>query len=94
MVKTTGAAWFDEANFKEYIELFSNNQILYEFLRCEAVHNLTFPLFNTVYRSEEEKTTYEDNHQLNRHIILATVKNIVAQLKLECTEKTKWPHEL
>jgi hypothetical protein len=63
-------------------------------VRCEAVHSSTFPLFNTVYHSGEQKTTYEDNHQIHRHVILATVKNIVAKLKGECTEKAKWPHEL
>jgi hypothetical protein len=94
LVKSACVAWFDEANFEKYIELFSNNQILYQFVRCEAVHNSTFPLFNTVYHTDEKKTTYEDNHQLNRHIILATAKNIIAQLKLECTEKARWPHEL
>ena len=94
LAKSAGTAWFDEANFEKYIELFSNNQILYEFVRCEAVHNSTFPLFNAVYHPEEQKTTYEDNHQIGRHVILTTVKNIIAQLKRECMEKAKWPHEL
>jgi hypothetical protein len=93
-VESAGAAWFDEANFVKYIELFSNNQILYEFVRCEAVHNSTFPLFNTVYHSEEKKTTYQDNHQIDRNTVLATVKNVIANLKRECLEKAKWPHEL
>lgn len=94
LAKSAGPDWFDEANFEKYIELFSNNQIFYKFVRCAAVHNSTFPLFNAIYHPEERKTTYEENNQINRHVVLVTIKNIVAQLKRECTVKAKWPHEL
>ena len=94
LAKSRGAALFNKSNFEKYIELFSNNQILYQFLRCEAVHNMRFPLFNSVYSPEQGKTTYEDNHQINRDVILATVKNVFASLGKECIEKIKWPGEL
>lgn len=87
-------AWFDEANFTEYIELFSNNQILYQFLRCDAVHNNDFPLFNSSHNPGTQKMTYIDNHQITRDVFLNTVKNIVSNLKAECASAGKWPYEL
>ncbi|MFH0812458.1 MAG: hypothetical protein V2A69_06420 [Pseudomonadota bacterium] len=92
LAKRDGAAWFDESNFKEHIELFSNNQILYEFVRCEAVHNVSFPLLDRVL--EQGKSTYRDNHQITRNVILTTVKNIIARLEKECIERIRWPWEL
>jgi len=93
-IKSKNVNWFDESNFMEYIELFSNNQILYKFLRCEAVHNADFQLFNRSYQAAQKKHTYKDNHQINRSVILETVKGIVENLKNECLSKTKWPWEL
>ncbi|RFC41027.1 MAG: hypothetical protein DID89_2727546288 [Candidatus Nitrotoga sp. CP45] len=93
-IESKNVGWFDEANFMQYIELFSNNQILYEFLRCEAVHNADFQLFSRAYQVADNKQTYEDNHQINRAVILATVKCIVEKLKSECLGNTKWPQEL
>ena len=94
LVKSKGVDWFDEGNFEKCIELFSNNQILYQFLRCEAVHNVSFPLFNRSYLSKEKRQTYKDNHQVDRQVILTTVKNIVANLRDECLANSKWPWEL
>ena len=94
LIKEKNIGWFDEANFVKYIELFSNNQILYEFLRCEAVHNADFPLFNCSYHVATNTQTYKDNHQVNGAVILATVKGIVENLKAECLGNTKWPWEL
>lgn len=94
LVKSKGVNWFDEGNFDKCIELFSNNQILYQFLRCEAVHNASFPLFNRSYLSKEKRQTYKDNHQVDRQVILTTVKNIVANLRDECVTKSKLPWEL
>lgn len=86
--------WFDKSNFLRHIELFSNNQILYQFVRGEAVHNSDFPLFNATYHAEEQRHAHKDNHQVSREVILATVKNICASLKEECLGKENWPWEL
>jgi len=94
LVKAMSPAWFDESNFRKCIELFSNNQILYQFVRCEAVHNSDFPLFNAAFYPEQKGHAYKDNHQISRDVILVTVKNIVSNLKTECLDKTKWPCEL
>ena len=94
LIKKKGPTWFDERNFLEHAELFSNNQILYEILRCEAVHNANFLLFNPTYQAGQSKVIYEDNHQITRHIILETLQNILSSLENECLAKSKWPWEL
>lgn len=94
LIKSKNVAWFDEINFTKYIELFSNNQILYKFVRCEAVHNADFPLFNRSYQPQTERLTYDDNHQVNREVILNTVRNIIKKLRQESLEKLKWPWQL
>lgn len=93
-VKANEPDWFDEDNFRAHIELFSNNQILYQFVRGEAVHNSEFPLFNATYIQQENRNTYTDNHQITRQVILTTVKNIVANLECECLKNNRWPWEL
>ncbi len=94
LIKEKNPTWYDEENFIQYIQLFSNNQILYKYARCEAVHGANFPLLNESYTPETGKITYKDNHQINRNIIFDALSNIVANLKAECVEKELWPHEL
>ena len=95
LIKSKNVAWFDETNFTKYIELFSNNQILYKFVRCEAVHNADIsPIFNRSYQPQTNKQTYKDNHQINREVILNTVRNIVSRLRQESLKELKWPWEL
>jgi hypothetical protein len=83
LIKSKNVSWFDEDNFIKYIELFSNNQICYRFIRCEAVHNAYFPLLNASCQPETKKQTYRDNHQVNREVILNTVRNILERLRQE-----------
>ncbi len=94
LIKAKKTTWYDEENFLQYIQLFSNNQILYKYARCEAVHNADFPLLNPSFSPETGKTTYKDNHQIDRKIILSSLKNIVASLKNECIKNEAWPWEL
>ena len=94
LIKKKERSWFDESNFREHVELFSNNQILYEILRCEAVHNADFPLFNPTCETGQSKITYKDNHQLTRQVILETVQNILSGIENECLAQSKWPWEL
>jgi hypothetical protein len=95
LIKSKNVTWFDEANFTKYIELFSNNQILYKFVRCEAIHNADIsPIFNRSYQPQSNKQTYKDNHQINREVILKTVRNIVSRLRQESLKELKWPWEL
>jgi hypothetical protein len=94
IIRDANSSWFDENNFIEYVELFSNNQILYQFLRCDAVHNNEFPLFNSSYNPETKKIRYIDNHQITRVVLVETVKNIIGNLEAECVANGKWPCEL
>jgi len=34
------------------------------------------------------------DHQINREVILNTVRNIVSRLRQECLKELKWPYEL
>jgi len=94
LIKKKKPSWFDESNFREHVKLFSNNQILYEILRCEAVHNANFLLFNPTYQAGQNKIIYEDNHEITRHVILETLQNIISGLEKECLAQSKWPWEL
>ena len=94
IIRKSNFSSFDENNFVNYIELFSNNQILYQFLRCDAVHNNEFPLFNSAYNPETKKIRYIDNHQITRTVLLETVKNIIGNLEAECVANGQWPFEL
>lgn len=94
IIENSKSSWFDKINFLEHVELFSNNQILYQSLRCDAVHNNDFPLFNSSYDPETNKITYIDNHKITRDVLLKTVKNIVANLRAESVSTGKWPNEL
>jgi hypothetical protein len=94
LIKSKNQPWFNEPNFLEHIQLFSNNQILYKYARCEAVHNADFPLFNISSCITTGETTYRDNHQVDRKIILSSLRNIVSNLKSECLDKYSFPWEL
>ncbi len=85
---------FDNDNFERYIELFSNNQILYEFARCEAVHNRDFPLINIGATFPDMQKTYTSNHQIDAEALSETLAGIIENLKKECLGKEEWPRNL
>jgi len=85
---------FDQRNFETYIELFSNCEILYRFVRCQAVHHRDFPLFNEISEVESGKVRYESNHIIDELVIHKTVDNIAKNLGTECLKENKWPWEL
>jgi len=77
-----------------YIELFSNNQILYEFARCEAVHNHDFPLINIGFTFPDMQRTFTPNHQITCDVIIESLTGIIADMKAECIAKEKWLRQL
>lgn len=85
---------FDNENFIQYIELFSNNQIFYTYARCEAVHNNDFPLINIGYTFPDMRLTYTPNHQITGDVINSSLSRIISNLKDECLKNCKWPQEL
>lgn len=94
ILKQTSIPRFDVENFETYIELFSNNQILYEFARCEAVHNRYFPLINIETTFPDMQKTYTPNHQIDSNVLVETLSGVIENLRIECLKNKKWPHEL
>jgi hypothetical protein len=84
---------FDEANFRDRVPLFSLVEILYRYLRCDAVHNLDFPLLNRV-SDDKGKISYRSNHAITPEVLLETVRAILSSMWKECLAKRQWPHEL
>ena len=84
---------FDEENLRTKLPLFSFAQILYRYLRCDAVHNADFPLLNESVDAEE-KVTYKPNHAITSEVLLETTNGVLGKLREECVAKSKWPHEL
>lgn len=85
---------FNPENFKRYIELFSSNQILYHFARCEAVHNRYFPLINIETKFPDLQRVYTSNHQIDSSVLIKILAGIIEKLKNECLANQKWPHQL
>ncbi|MCL1127389.1 hypothetical protein [Shewanella surugensis] len=94
ILKNADISGFNCDNFEKYIELFSNNQILYDFARCEAVHNQHFPLINIGFSPLDKQESYTSNHQIDSKVLTETLYGLVENLKIECLEKELWPCEL
>jgi len=84
---------FDEKNFREKLPLFSLTELLYRYLRCDAVHNADFPFINES-RDVKGNISYKNNHVITGQVLLETVQNVLKNLSKECLEKDKWPHQL
>ncbi len=84
---------FDEENLKQYLPLFSLCEMLYRYLRCYAVHNVSFPFVNKG-QMVDGKIIYQDNHKITGDVLLQTSENILNNLESECIKLIKWPNEL
>ena len=80
-------------NIKSKLPLFTVSQILYHYVRCNAVHNFHFPSVNIV-SIMGGGIRYEDNQIITNKVLLETVKNILENMETECLKKNKWPSEL
>ena len=83
----------DERNLRDKLSLFSLAQILYRYLRCDAVHNADFPLLNESTDSNGN-VRYRSNHVITDRVLLQTTRAIIRNLGGECVGKSKWPQEL
>lgn len=81
-VKSTAISGFDELNLRQKLPLFSLAELLYRYLRCDAVHNI------------DGNVTYEHNHAIKGSVLLKTTRAVWETLWKECQAKAKWPHEL
>ncbi len=84
---------FDEQNFRGTLPLFCLAEILYRYLRCDAVHNNEFPFVNKL-TDIEGNVTYEENHAITGNMLLETTEGVLKMLRDECLAKAKWPQEL
>ena len=84
---------FDEKNFRMKLPLFYLSELLYRYLRCDAVHNADFPFVNKLV-DIDGNITYESNHIITGPLLLETVESIHKTIRDECLDKLKWPHEL
>ncbi|MFA4903660.1 MAG: hypothetical protein WC600_13065 [Desulfobaccales bacterium] len=84
---------FDEQNLRDKLPLFSLAELLYRYVRCDAVHNYDFPLINEG-RNGNGNVIYEDNHAINGKVLLETTRSVIKALWEECRDKDKWPFEM
>jgi hypothetical protein len=84
---------FDENNLRDKLPLFSLAELLYRYVRCDAVHNYEFPLFNEV-RSVDGNAYYKDNHAITGKVLIETTRCVLKTLWEECKFKEKWPFEI
>lgn len=84
---------FDEQNLREKLPLFALAELLYRYVRCDAVHNYDFPLIDEG-RNGNGNVTYEDNHAITGKVLLETTRSVLKALWKECRAKDKWPFEM
>jgi hypothetical protein len=84
---------FDEQNLRDKLPLFSLAELLYRYVRCEAVHNADFPFINKC-KNMEGNIEYRENHAITGEIFHETVEGIINNLRDECLKASKWPYEL
>lgn len=84
---------FDEQNFRSTLPLFSLAELLYRYLRCDAVHNVEFSFVNEGI-DVDGNITYVENHAITGQVLLETTEGVFKNLLDECLSKVKWPHEL
>ena len=84
---------YDRDNLVQHISLFSNLELLYRYVRCQAVHSNQFPFVNSAHTAGGG-IRYEDNHLINGAVLNETASNILDALKEECIQAKKMPWEL
>jgi len=92
-ISSNSFADFDQQNLKQYLPLFSLCEMLYRYLRCYAVHNVSFPFINKG-QTVDGQIIYQDNHKITGDVLLQTSENILNNLESECIKLIKWPNEL
>ena len=84
---------YDRANLEQHLSLFNNSELLYRYVRCQAVHSNRFPFINIVHVMGKG-IRYEDNHAITGAVLNETASNILSTLKDECIREQKWSWEL
>ena len=84
---------FDTENFRTKLPLFSLAELLYRYVRCDAVHNADFPFINKGIDAHGNES-YVPNHAITHEVLLDTTMGIIGNLRTECLAKSLWPYEL
>lgn len=92
-VKSAAIPDFDELNLREKLPLFSLSELLYRYLRCDAIHNAESHFINKIMDIDGNES-YDHNYAITGHVLLETTQAIYEALSNECHAKAKWPHEL
>lgn len=84
---------FDKKNFYQKLSLFSLAEVLYRYVRCEAVHHSSFG-FVVCLEDIGGNGESEDEHIFTGKLLWKTTNNIRNTLWKECMAQSKWPLEL
>ena len=92
-VRAAAIPGLNEQNLQDKLPLFSLAELLYRYLRCDAVHNAGFPFINK-WTDMEGNVEYEENHAITGTILHETVEGITNNLCNECLKAGKRPYQL
>jgi len=92
-VESAAIPKFDPQNLRDKLHLFSLSELLYRYLRCDAVHNAQFPFIDEAM-DIEGNVSYSPNHAITGEVLLKTTRAVQEILWKECQAKDKWPWEL
>lgn len=92
-IKAATIPGFDESNLRQKLPLFSLAELLYRYLRCDAVHNADYPFFDKV-TDFYGNVRYKPNSALTESVLLETTNAVCNSLWKKCKEKGRWPNEL
>lgn len=84
---------FNPDNCRANLHLFSLAEILYRYVRCEAVHRCELPLVSEL-TAANGSVRYEQSHAITGNILYDTAIGIIDNLSSECLGRASWPHEL
>ena len=92
-VKAANIPNFDEQNLCDKLPLFSLSELLYCYVRCDAVHNADYPFIDKVSYSDG-RVSYRDNHIITGSVLLDTTRSACKVLWDECNVKGKFIGQL
>jgi hypothetical protein len=93
IVRAAGIKTLDEKNLVEKLPLFSLAELLYRYLRCDAVHSAEFLLITEI-NDGKGGISYRSNHAITADVLLETAKGVLGNLWKQCMAEKKWPQEL
>ncbi len=76
----------------KYLQFFSNIDFLYQFGRCISVHQ-----GQSLFLNEHRTMKFlrlDENHIITTEFLIHAIKEILANMKIECEKENKWPWEL